>query len=164
MKKLRIFMFICLSLFLVLAGCENSIPNPIVGTFILLAESEGAPSYMLAGFSFAEDGSFSYAEVIKGSTTVIKASGSYNVLVDSFNFVTASGQINITIDSFSETDIAENLILHMGVNPFLFDWQCDRNNGPSGMTLVVDANDSRKNYELVYKGSASALDDIITGY
>lgn len=164
MGKLKIIILIFLSLFLILAGCENSIPNPIVGTFVLLAEAEGAPNYMLAGFSFAEDGSFSYAEVIKGSTKVIKASGSYSVMLDYFNFVTSSGQINITIDSFSETDIAENLILHLGVNPFLYDWQCDKNNGPSGMTLVVDANDSRKNYELVYKGSASALDDIIAGY
>ena len=156
MKKILIVLSI---LMLVLTGCEMELPNPIIGTYILTAENDGDASFILSGFSFREDGTFAYYEIIRGSDKFVKVTGTYKPDLHSFDFVSSSGTILITADriEWPEGDRIGQIYLGEGLNSFLFDWTCDRNNGPQGMTLVKNPYVSQENLELKYVGGPDKL-------
>ena len=156
MKKILIVLSI---LMLVLTGCEMELPNPLIGTYILTAENDGDSNLFLSGFSFREDGTFTYYEIIRGSDKFVKVTGTYKQDLHSFDFISSSGTILIDAGKIEwpEGDMIGEIYLGEGMNSFLYDWTCDRNNGPQGMTLVKNPYVSSENLELIYVGGPDKL-------
>ena len=162
MKKILIILSI---VFLALTGCEMELPNPIIGTYVLPSSEDG--SLILSGYSFKEDNSFTYFEVIfdkdQATDKKVLMEGTYSMDLDAFGFVNASGNIVFKVDNvvIPEGTKIGNLYMGKGANAFLFDWTCDRNNGPQGMTLVKNPYVSQENLELKYVGGPDKLEGFI---
>ena len=155
---MRMRNFIILAIASILAAsCAQPVPNPIIGAYTMPDRSN--PTRDNAALALKNDGTFIYVELISGSTEYqVRIDGTYAVSVDSYDFVSASGLITFTVPDDQIPDRISDLLLKTGGNSFLFDWSCDRNSGPQDLTLVVDPEDSAKNYEFEYIGSSNKLD------
>lgn len=142
----------CLGLFV---GCEMKVPNPLIGCYVLPAESVGASEYHLAALSLRNDGTFTYVEVISGTSEIRTVEGKYEMELQAYNFLAADGNLYLTVEDIP-VDV-EDLVLTKGVNPFLYDWACDKDKGPQSLTLVRDEANPGKNLELTYKGGPDVL-------
>ncbi len=154
MKKLLIGAALVCCVML-LGGCEMQMPNPLVGTYALRADSVGADDYHLAALCMRNDGTFTYEEVVTGSSATVKVTGTYTLWLDFFDFLAADGSLYLTLDVIP--DGIQNFYLSKGVNPFLFNWKCDKNAGPKSLTLIKDTQKPSKNLQLEYIGSVDHL-------
>lgn len=161
MKKYIIM--IVVFVLLAICSCDLDVPNPIIGTFVLTAENEGLDKVSIAGFSFNTDGTFKYAEIVKGTPRIIHTDGTYTVVLDSFNFVDATGSIYLSVNDYKDAEGIEGMFLTPGNSSYFFDWECDRDKGPLVMTLVVDPEVPSRNLELTYNGGPDELGKIF-GY
>lgn len=145
-------LFMIISLVLLLASCTMEIPNPIVGTYKLKAESA---SYDAAYLSLRKDGTFVFVQIVPRTTKTITLEGSYTYTLRAFNFTSADGSITLNV----ETKIPEGVrgtFLSEGSNYYLYDWKCDKDEGPQQLSLIINTNDSNSIYELVYAGTEVA--------
>ncbi len=142
----------CLGLF---TGCDMKVPNPLIGCYVLPAESVGANEYHLAALSLRNDGTFTYVEVIAGTSESRTIEGNYHMELQAYNFLAADGNLYLTVQDVP-SDV-ENLLLVKGTNPFLYDWVCDKNEGPKSLTLVRDPDNPGDNLEMIYKGGPDIL-------
>lgn len=151
-RKILAIVFSCM----MLASCADfsQLPNPILGTYILDASDLGASQYSLAGIGFRPDGTFLYIEVVPGTSGTVAIEGRYEIVLSGYDFVEASGYLYLKVPEEGYPQGVGNLYLSKGENPFLFDWECDRNNGPVSLTLVKDPRDPSANLELKYNGSS----------
>ncbi|MDY4611579.1 MAG: hypothetical protein SPD11_13300 [Sphaerochaetaceae bacterium] len=150
--QILLMVLVCLGMFV---GCEMKIPNPLIGCYVLPAESVGAGEYHLAALSLRKDGTFAYVEVITGTSELRTVEGKYVMELQAYDFLSADGNLYLTVENVP-TDV-ENLLLSKGTNPFLYDWACDRNEGPKSLTLVRDADNPNNNLEMIYKGGPDVL-------
>ena len=150
--------FFALSI-LILLGCNQSIPNPLIGSYTMPAYSN--PVLDNGALSLKSDGTFIYVELISSSSQYqVRIDGTYDISLYSYDFVSADGSIVFTVPDGEIPDAISGLLMKEGKNTFLFDWSCDRDLGPVSLTLVLDADDSSKNFEFEYMGSADKLDSV----
>ncbi len=144
---------------LLLIGCNQSIPNPVIGSYAMPAYSN--PVLDNGALALKADGTFIYVELISSSSQYqVRIDGTYDISLHSYDFISADGSIVFTVPDGEIPDAISGLVMKEGQNTFLFDWTCDRNSGPVSLTLVTDADDSSKNFEFEYIGSADKLDSI----
>ena len=154
--RLKISFFILIMLFLMF-GCAQPVPNPIIGAYTM--PDAVNPNYDNASLALKEDGTFIYVErITSNSQYQVRIDGTYDISIESYDFVSANGLITLSVGDDQIPDGISDLILKKGGNSFLFDWSCDRNNGPQDMTFVIDPMDSTKNYEFEYIGASNKLD------
>ena len=153
MKKPAVMILVVFLLF----SCDlSTIPNPIIGTYVL--RESGTSSFYSATFSFDSDGTFIYSEVVEEEMEVVME-GTYTYSLSFFDFERANGNIGITLfypDEILQSGM-QNLIIHHGSTSFLFDWEADKNTGPKSITLVTNPGDRTQNYELSYYGKPGKI-------
>ena len=151
-KVIFLFFFI-----ICLAGCEQPVPNPIIGSYTMPDYSN--PVLDNGALALKADGTFIYVELISSSSQYqVRIDGTYEISLGSYNFISADGSVTFTVPDGGIPDAISGLMMKEGKNTFLFDWTCDRNTGPVSLTLVADTDDSSKNFEFEYLGSAGKLD------
>ncbi len=136
-----------------LASCNYQIPNPIIGTYSLKAEGS---TYDSAAISLNQDGSFVFEQIIPNTAKTIKLEGTYTYSLRAFNFTAADGSITLEVKT-PIPDGVQNTFLKNGSNYFLYDWECDKDNGPQSLTLVTNTNDINSIYEFVYSAKEQSL-------
>ena len=91
MKKPAVMILVVFLLF----SCDlSTIPNPIIGTYVL--RESGTSSFYSATFSFDSDGTFIYSEVVEEEMEVVME-GTYTYSLSFFDFERANGNIGITL-------------------------------------------------------------------
>lgn len=150
MKKIK-YLVLITTILLLLVSCSYKIPNPIIGTYSLKAEGSTEDS---AAISLNKDGSFVFMQIIPKTSETIRLEGTYIYNLRAFNFTEADGSITIEITTPIPQGV-QNTLLKEGSNYFLFDWKCDKDNGPKSFSLVINPNDSNTIYEFVYSSKDS---------
>lgn len=152
MRKVKYLLIISIVLLLTSCNIATEVPNPIIGTYSLKAESS---SYDSAYLSLRKDGTFVFVQVVPRTTKTIMLEGTYTYTLRAFNFTEADGTITLTV-STPIPDGVRGTFLNEGSNFFLYGWTCDKDAGPQSLTLVINSNDSNSIYEFVYSGSEVA--------
>ncbi len=150
MRKAKVLVLIITAV-LLLTSCNHEIPNPIIGTYSLKAEGS---IYDSAAISLNKDGSFVFMQIISGTDKQITLEGTYSYNLRAFNFTSADGSITLEVKTPMPTGV-QGTFLKEGTNYFLYDWKCDKDNGPQSITLITNPNDIYSIYEFVYSAKES---------
>ena len=152
MKKSTRLLLI-LSSVLLLASCKAEIPNPITGTYSLKAEGSTLDT---ACISLKKDGTFVFKQIISGTDKTLTLGGTYNYTLRAFNFTSADGSISLQVTTKIQAGVT-GTFLKEGTNDFLYEWECDKNEGPQELKLIINPNDSNTIYEFIYSGTEETI-------
>lgn len=155
------FILTVLSIILLVSSCAPGVPNPIVGTYSMKAETGDTHS---ASVALKKDGTFVFIQTIKDTDKTLKIEGKYEYVLRAFNFTAADGAIYFSVAEGSIPAGIGNPFLTEGTNSFQYGWKCDKNNGPESLTLTTDPNNSAEIYVFDYAGSETALDGYESSY
>ncbi len=153
------YILLTLIIILLVSSCAPGVPNPIVGTYSLAAESSEEHD---ASIALRKDGTFIFVQVIPGTDKKLTITGTYEYVLRAFGFTSADGSIYFSVKEGSIPDEISNSFLMEGTNSFLYGWKCDKNNGPESLVLSTDPNNSAEIWAFDYAGGENTLDDYVS--
>lgn len=128
-------LIIAIALLLILAGCVNTSPNPIIGAYEF-SKGDGSTGSVY-DLNLASDGTFTFIQYGGSSSeTAVIFTGTYTVKLGFYDFLKSSGVITFNTTTPSSTPAREGLVLTSGSTTEIeYSWVLNTTTGAATLTL-----------------------------